>query len=161
MKHLTYIFILILSSSFCVNLKTHAQKKEKINWINFNQLNDSLTVKPKKVFVSFYADWCTFCKEMEESTFLNKNVIETLNNDYYAVKMNIETRDTIIFGGQTFINKRYKKVNPIHEIALLMGSRKNKPFSLPVFILFDEKFIAKSRYFQFLDANAILTILTR
>ena len=92
MKHLTYIFILILSSSFCVNLKTHAQKKEKINWINFNQLNDSLTVKPKKVFVSFYADWCTFCKEMEESTFLNKNVIETLNNDYYAVKMNIETR---------------------------------------------------------------------
>ena len=111
--------------------------------------------------MSFYADWCTFCKEMDERTFLNKDIIKTLNNDYYAVKMNIETRDTIVFGGQTFVNKRYKKVNPIHEIALLMGSRKNKPFSLPVLIFLDEKFIAKSRYFQFLDANTMLTILTR
>ncbi len=98
---------------------------------------------------------------MDERTFLNKDIIKTLNNDYYAVKMNIETRDTIVFGGQTFVNKRYKKVNPIHEIALLMGSRKNKPFSLPVLIFLDEKFIAKSRYFQFLDANTMLTILTR
>ncbi len=159
-KSITLITLLFATFLF-YHKDVKAQKKEKINWINFNQLNDSLTVKPKKVFVSFYANWCTFCKEMDESTFLNEDVASILNKEYYAVKMNIETRDTIIFGGQTFVNKRYKKVNPIHEIAILMGSRKNKPFSLPVFILFDEKFIAKSRYFQFLDANSLLTILTK
>lgn len=161
MKRSKIIISLLIGIFLFNNTAAKAQKKEKINWINFNQLSDSLTVKPKKVFVSFYADWCTFCKEMEESTFLNKNVIETLNNDYYAVKMNIETRDTIVFGGQTFVNKRYKKVNPIHEIALLMGSRKNKPFSLPAFILLDEKFIAKSRYFPFLDSNTLISILSK
>lgn len=160
MKNSITLISLLLSTFLLYSKDAKAQRIEKINWINFKQLNDSLSINPKKVLVSFYADWCSFCKEMDESTFLNKEVIDLLNSNYYAVKMNIETRDTIIFGGQIFTNKRYKKVNPVHEIALLMGSRKNKPFSLPVFILLDEKFIAKSRYFQFLDTKAMLTILT-
>lgn len=161
MKKCILLTSLLFTILFFYHTDTKAQKLEKVNWINFNQLNDSLTTRPKKVLVSFYADWCTFCKEMDKTTFLDKNVVNILNSDYYAVKMNIETRDTIIFGGQTFINKRYKKVNPIHEIALLMASRKNKPFSVPALILLDEKFIAKSRYFQFLDANTLISILRK
>lgn len=161
MSKLKVIISLLIAVFFFANIAAKAQIKEKINWINFNQLNDSISLKPKKVFVSFYADWCTFCKEMDETTFLDKSVIKTLNKDYYAVKMNVETRDTIIFGGQTFVNKRYKKVNPVHEIALLMASRKDKPFSLPAFILLDEKFIAKARYFQFLDSKNLISILSK
>lgn len=75
--------------------------------------------------------------------------------------MNVESAETIVFGNKTFTNKRIKKVNPVHELPLLLASRKNKPFSLPAFILFDEKFIAKSRYFQFLDEVALLSILRK
>jgi len=141
--------------------KMFAQASEQINWISFSQLNDSLKTNPKKVFVNFYADWCTYCKEMDRTTFTNKKVIEILNKDYYAVKMNIESRDTVLFGDQTFVNKRYKRVNPVHEIALLMAGRKNKPFSLPAFVFLDEKFIATARYFQFLDASSMVNILAR
>lgn len=159
MRNSIGLVCLIFSLFIFNNEVAKAQNTEKINWINFNQLNDSISIKPKKVFVSFYADWCTFCKEMDESTFKSKDVIERLNNEYYAVKMNIETKDTVVFGGQTFVNKRYKKVNPVHEIALLLASRKNKAFSLPAFILLDENFLAKSRYFQFLDAKSLISIL--
>jgi len=151
-------FLLWLS----INLLGHsavAQNQQQVNWITFNQLNDSLALKPKKVFVNFYADWCTICKQMEQSAFTDFAVVNELNTNYYAVKMNIESTDTIVFGNQTFVNKRQEKLNPIHEIALLMASRKNKPFSVPAFILLDEQFVAKARYFQYMDAIAMKRIL--
>lgn len=151
--YLIFIFGL-LSFKICSG-QTHS----KINWINFNQLNDSLKLKQKKVFVDFYADWCMYCKEMDRTTFQNAEVIKELNTNYYAVKMNVESGETIIFGDQTFINKKIKRVNPVHEIALLLASRKDHPFSLPAYVLFDENFMAKTRYFQFLDSDALLKIL--
>ena len=98
---------------------------------------------------------------MEKGTFTNQEVIKDLNESYYAVKMNVESKDTVIFGNQTFVNKRFQRVNPIHEIALLMASRKDKIFSLPSFIVLDEKFKATARYFQFLDADAMVKVLSR
>ena len=96
---------------------------------------------------------------MDRTSFQNKNVIKQLNENYYAVKMNIETDEKIIFGGQTFVNKRTKKMNPVHEIALLLASRKNKAFSLPAYIVFNENFEAQARYFQYLDVPAFLKII--
>lgn len=152
-----FYLIVILS---LLNFKmVSGQTQAKINWINFNQLSDSLKLNQKKVFVNFYAEWCSYCKEMDRTTFQNTEVIEQLNEKYYSVKMNVESSDTITFADQIFINKRIKRVNPVHEIALLLASRKNKPFSLPAFILFDENFTAKARYFQFLDSPALLKIL--
>lgn len=136
-----------------------AQNTKKINWISFNQLSDSLKVKPKKVFVDFYADWCVVCKEMDRTTFKDEKVIREFNENYYTVKMDVESSDKIIFGDQTFINKRAKRVNPIHELAIILASRKGHIFSLPAYILFDEDFIPKARYFQFLDSDALLKII--
>ena len=152
-------FLLISLLYFATTTNMHGQQKDQINWISFNQLNDSLKVHPKKVFVNFYAYWCVYCKEMDRTTFQNKEVIKRLNEKYYAVKMNIETEEKIIFGGQTFVNNRIKKVNPVHEIALLLASRKNKPFSLPAYLVFNEKFEAEARYFQYLDVPALLKII--
>ena len=152
-------FLLISLLFFAATTNFYGQQKEGINWISFTQLNDSLKVHPKKVFINFYADWCVYCKEMDRTTFQNKEVIKRLNENYYAVKMNIETEEKIIFGGQTFVNNRIKKVNPVHEIALLLASRKNKPFSLPAYIVFNEKFEAEARYFQYIDVPALLKII--
>ena len=149
------LVLLLFNATFSVK----GQSKEKINWISFNQLNDSLKTQPKKVFVDFYADWCLYCKEMNRTTFQDDLVIKELNENYYAVKMNIETEEEITFGGQTFVNKRAKKMNPVHEIALLLASRKNKPFSLPAYLVFNENFEAQARYFQYLDSSALLKII--
>ena len=151
------LFVLILNLVSYSTLT--AQKSNDIQWLSFEQLEDSLAVNPKKVFIDFYADWCTPCLKMHKTTFLNPDIVKELNNNYYAIKMNVESRDTIVFGGSSFTNKRWKKRNPVHEIPLLMASRKNKAFSLPAIILFNEKFVATERYFQYLNAKQLLQIL--
>ncbi|SFW48300.1 thioredoxin family protein [Cellulophaga fucicola] len=133
-----------------------AAQQDELNWLSFNQLEDSLAIKPKKVLIHFYADWCGLCHKMDRKTYKNSNVINTLSKDYYVVKMNIETTEKITFGSTTYKNENAKKVNSIHQIPLLMASRKNKPFSLPAIVILDENFTATSRYFQYLNAKQLL-----
>ena len=160
MKLFKVIRSLIVLNLILLGASLFSQSNEQVNWISFSQLDDSLQVKSKKVFINFYADWCTYCKEMEATTFKNVKVARLLNEEYFPVKMNIESRDTIHFGNQLFVNKRTSKINAIHEIPLLMASRKNKPFSLPAFVLMDEHFNAIARYFQFIDADHLIEILS-
>ena len=138
-----------------------SQNEKAVHWLDFEQLEDSLKVKPKKVFIDFYADWCTPCLRMQKVVFTDPKIVSKLNSDYYAVKMNVESIDTIHFGGQTFINERANRRNPIHQIPLLMASQKNKVFSLPAFVFMDENFKATARYFQYLNIEQLSKILVK
>ena len=44
----------------------------------------------KLLFVEFYADWCTPCKWMDKTTFRNDEVVDLMNSNYVALKMDIE-----------------------------------------------------------------------
>lgn len=157
MAKIVSCFCLIL---FC-SLNLFPQSNGEVEWLKFEQLEDSLKSNPKKVFVDFYADWCGPCLKMQRTTFKDKEVIKTLNSDYYSVRMNVESADTIRFGGQSFVNERQNRRNPVHQIPLLMGRRKNKAFNLPVLVFLDQNFTAKARYFQYLDAEQFLEILDK
>lgn len=138
-----------------------AQEERSVLWLSFQELEDSLKLNPKPVFIEFYADWCAVCKRMERKTFQNEEVINKISNMFYAVKMNVESQDTILFGGKSFYNERSNKINSVHQIPLLLGSRKDEPFSLPAMLIFNDKFEAQARYFQFLDAKQLVEILQK
>ena len=139
--------------------KTSAQERSEVQWLTFEQLYDSLQQKPKKVFIDFYADWCAPCKRMDKEVFSSEAIQNKLNKEYYAVKFDVESTDTIHFGKQVFINERLNRRNPVHQIALLMARRKNRPFSLPAMVFLDENFEAEARYFQFINEEQFLKIL--
>ena len=133
-----------------------------IRWLSFEQLEDSLAMAPKKVFVDFYADWCEYCKKMDRVTFRDPEVIASLNREYYAVRMNAETADTIVFDGQAYINREFgKKRNPVHEIPLLLASREGLPFSLPASVSLDESFRIRKRYFEYIPTNGMRELLNQ
>lgn len=139
---------------------TATAQTDSIHWLTFEQLEDSLALKPKKVFISFYADWCVYCKKMDAAAFKNQEVIFKLNTDYYAVKMNAETQDTIRFDGSAFTNRSVgKKRNPTHDIALLLASREQRPFSLPAMVILNERFQVTDRYFSYLSPKALNKVL--
>lgn len=150
-------FTIVILLLFAIKSTVLAQN---INWISFEQLDDSLKVKQKKTFIFFYADWCDYCKKMEQTTFKTKEVISAVNSNFYAVKMNAEEKGTILFDGVAYKNTNIGKYrNPKHEIPLLLASRKDLPFSLPATILLDENFKIKKRFFEYLSPKDMLIIL--
>ncbi|MEM1340345.1 MAG: thioredoxin fold domain-containing protein [Bacteroidota bacterium] len=154
-KRFLMLFVVVL-----LFFSERATAQNSIQWISFEQLEDSLSIKPKKVFITFYADWCAYCKKMERVAFRDPKVISRLNEAYYAIKMNAEATDTIRFDGKTFTNKQLgKQRNPTHEIPLLLASRKNYPFSLPAMVLLNEKFEVVGRHFEYLSPKQLNDIL--
>ncbi|MDQ7916606.1 thioredoxin family protein [Mesonia sp. MT50] len=151
---ITFCLIMLVQTAF-------SQQEKAVNWLSFEQLEDSLAVHPKKVFIDFYANWCEPCLKMQKEVFPDKKVIKMLQENFYAVKMNVETEDTIVFGGQSFVNERGNRRNPIHQIPLLMARQKNIAFSLPAVVFLDENFKATARHFQYLNVKQLLSILEK
>ena len=154
----TYFILLIFLFGLCYPLR--AQPNEEINWLTWEELDRALDENPKPVIIFFHAEWCAYCKKIEREIFTKKKVIGKLNKKYYAVEMDVETEDTIHFDGQKFSNMQSKtKRNGVHQLPLLLASRKNAPFSLPVTLIFDKDFRLQKRVFEYYTSKELLQML--
>lgn len=61
----------------------------EINWQA--SYSDALAVSKnenKPIMVIFTADWCVFCKKLENQTFTHPQIIREINKNFVAVKIN-------------------------------------------------------------------------
>jgi thioredoxin-related protein len=120
--------IILLAFSLLVLLPSvgSAQAQNTVRWMSFEEAMKQNAKVPKKVFIDLYTDWCGWCKKMDASTFRDLEVVSYLNEKYYSVKFNAESRDTIRFGGSIFV---YRAENRTHElaIALMQGKLSGYP----------------------------------
>jgi len=75
---------------------------QKVNWVSIEEAEKMNREKPKKIMVDVYTDWCGWCKKMDKETFGNPVIAGFINKHYYAVKLNAEGKDEIIFNGTTY-----------------------------------------------------------
>ena len=102
------LFTFFLSS---ISLLNFAQKhKGPINWLSIEEANNLYQKNPKPMFIDVYTDWCGWCKKMDASTFQDASIARYLNSNFYPVKLNAETSDSLRFMGKTYYNTQKEKV---------------------------------------------------
>ena len=92
---------------------------------NFAQLNtftfeeaEKLSIENPKPFVIFiHTDWCKICKMMQKTTFKNQEIIKELNQNFYFISFNAETKKDITFNKNKFKFKQKGNNSGIHELA--------------------------------------------
>ena len=89
--------ILILTACLFVFsfAKVRPTAKEKINWLSIEEVNQKLKTQPKPVLIDLFTNWCYWCKVMDKKTYNSSKVIAYVNEHFYAVKVNAETKKTI------------------------------------------------------------------
>ncbi|AFM05431.1 thioredoxin domain protein [Bernardetia litoralis DSM 6794] len=75
-------------------------KKEKIEWLTFQEAMKKSAQDNKPIFVDVYTDWCGWCKKMDKNTFQTDDVVEYVAQNYHAVKLDAESEDATSFDGQ-------------------------------------------------------------
>ncbi len=125
MRNLITFFIL-LSVGFQVN----AQVKQEVSLVKWHTIEEAekLNQKQKRpIFIDVYTDWCGWCKRMMSTTFSTPGIAQYINNNFYAVRYNAETMDTIEFQGKKWVNKETGK-RRTHELAkMLLNNRLSYP----------------------------------
>ena len=110
MKKVALIFCCIALVALCA-FSYEPAGKEKINWISVQELNDTYYKDPKPIIIDVYTDWCGWCKEMDRTTYKNDKLATYINEHYYAVRYNAESKDSIIFNRITYQYEDHYKTN--------------------------------------------------
>jgi len=63
---------------------------DQIKWYSYEEGRALGMSESKKVFISFYADWCKFCRTMEQQTFKDAGIISYLNSHFISVKVDVD-----------------------------------------------------------------------
>ncbi len=83
----------------------------EIHWLTINEAEAAMKTAPRKVWIDFYTSWCGWCKVMDKKTFANPNVIKYMNEHFYAVRMDAEQKEPVMFKGKEFVYLPEQKVN--------------------------------------------------
>ncbi len=126
------IFIFSLVILFSISVFGQMKLDEKaasIKWYSFEEAIFKNTQLPKKkIFVDVYTDWCGWCKKMDATTFSDPIIINYMNENFYAVKLNAERKDSILIDGKWFVNANPTVNRSTHQIAeILLNNRMSYP----------------------------------
>ena len=128
-----------------------------IEWLDFETAIDRNKVEKKFIFIDMYTEWCTWCKKMDGSTFKDPSVINYIDQNFYAVKLNPETATAIAYKEVLYEQKLYngKKMN---ELAVnLMDSK----LSFPSFVILNKREVKRGVIAGYQNSNQLLLALKR
>jgi thioredoxin-related protein len=120
-------FLGITSTGFC-----------QLQSRSFEAIDSLQQIQKKKIIVFIHTDWCQYCQKMKSTTFKNREIIQSLNSDFYFIDFNAEEKRDISFNNQIFKYQPTGNNVGVHELALQLGTMNNQ-IVYPVLCVLNEK----------------------
>ena len=114
-------------------IATRASMKVSFAQAEWNQAQTVATQQKKLFFVDFDASYCAACRNMEQSTYMDNNLANYINQNVVALRVDVQDFDGV------------------------MWSQKYEVDALPTMLIFDEKGNLVDRLVGFQSAANLLT----
>ncbi len=132
-------------------------EQSTIQWLDFETAQEMNKKEPRKFIVDVYTSWCGWCKRMDASTFHHPVIVDYINENYYAVKFNAESKKDIAFKGTTYVNPNPDQRRATHQLAGIAAV--NGRLSYPTIVYLDEELNLLSQVQGYKDAAGIEPII--
>lgn len=99
---------LVCAVLLALSLPAHSavpMKKQDVHWMSYSKALEKAKREPKLIFVDLYADWCLPCRVMDANVYTDPTVATLLNTKFYAVKLDVESKEKITCDGEHKIVK--------------------------------------------------------
>ncbi len=116
-KVIVFFYCSILLFVFASFMKP---EKEKVIWLSIAEMQAAYSKNPKPILVDVYTSWCGWCKVMDKQTYGNDKVAAYINEKYYAVKFDAESKDPVEWNRKKYEYNAQNKVNDL-AVYLLYG----------------------------------------
>ncbi len=71
--------------------ETNAQVSESgIGWVAYDQGLGIAKQQNKPIFLYFYADWCTYCEKLKQTTFKDAAVLRYLEENFVSIRVDTD-----------------------------------------------------------------------
>jgi len=152
------LYLLIVSG--CALPDKAGEASAILKQYHFSELDSLFAKEQRPVAIFLHAEWCKFCKNMEQTTFQNETIIELLNEKYYLISFDGEQKEEVSFRGHLFNYQPTGRNTGTHELATALGSIDNI-LAYPTFILLNSKYEIIFQHNTFLNSKELKEILER
>lgn len=148
------IFLLIiLNTSAVIPVQAQNEKLKTPDWCEIEDAVKLNSVEPRKFLIYIYSDNCGWCRKMENETFSSDPVIDYINQNFYAVKINSNIKRDIQYDNRKFsyVAADPKTGNPAHHEFLLILLQGRMAFPSIAYLDENMVFIEVQRGFKSID----------
>ena len=141
MKQLV-ILLLAITPLF---LFSQGSAKNTINWISLKEAKALAEKHNQKMLIFFYKKDCPYCEKMKKETLNNPTVIDIINRNFFAVKMDSRTKDTIYYNNIAYSNQQpiehgYTWRHDFYFEVAAFNRNGSTQITTPTIVLFNNKF---------------------
>jgi thioredoxin-related protein len=91
------------------DVKAATTTEPAISWMNLEEAAGKLQKERRPVLIDLYTTWCGWCRQMDKKTYSNKQVAAYLQEKFYPVKLDAETRAVLSWKGKEYrFNASYR-----------------------------------------------------
>ena len=99
------------------NTYTEFHENSPVNWISFDEAYIKCKKNPRPIMIDIYTTWCGPCKMMSNQTFNNPDIAKYINDNFYAVKFDAESKDSVKFDKYVFVSTDPSNPKAPHQFA--------------------------------------------
>jgi len=84
-------------------------RADSFNWVKLEKAQQAAETDGKNIMVFVEAEWCGFCRQMENNVFPQAEIQKIIDEKYHPVTIDLDSRELVRFNGDEMTEREFAR----------------------------------------------------